>query len=50
MQPTVYDLQRELRQGQREHKQQMEQMKALLMGAGKGKGYDKGKGKGSVQD
>ena len=49
-QPTVYDLQRQLKQVQLANQKQMAQVNALLMGKGKGKGYDKGKGKGSGQD
>ena len=49
-QPTVYDLQRQMKQAQLATQRQMDQVTALLMGKGKGKGHDKGKGKGSSQD
>jgi len=49
-QPTVYDLQRQLKQAQLDTQKQMAEVTALLMGKGKGKGHDKGKGKGAGRD
>jgi len=49
-QPSVHDLQRQLKQSQLDTQKQIAQVTALLMGKGKGKGHDKGKGKSSGQD